>query len=200
MRRFIGYFVRGLVVLGPLALTGYVLWWVLRGIDGWLDLDRWLGVHIPGVGLVTTVALITLVGFFASTVITRQLLRIVEEIAGRLPFVRLLYNSSRDLLNAFVGEHKRFDRPVLVSVGGGVNLVGFLTQEALSSLPHTTGHVAVYCPQSYHWAGQLLIVPAENVHFVDGQAADVLAFIVSGGVTGAPFGGKGHSVAKPKTL
>jgi uncharacterized membrane protein len=177
MRRLFAYFLRGLVVVAPLALTAYVIWFTLRTIDGWLRLP------IPGLGLVITVAIITLTGFLASTVVTRSLVRVVEETFTRLPFVRLLYCSTRDLLNAFVGKQRRFDRPVLVQLGDQVHAFGFVTQEGLQGLPDTTGTVAVYCPQSYNFAGQLVIVPTTRVWPVSQQSSEVLAFIVSGGVT-----------------
>jgi len=193
MRLLLGYFARGLVVLTPVAVTAYVSWWVLDTVDGWL------GIPIPGVGLIVTIAIITLVGFAASTVITRSLVGALEALFGRLPFVRLLYNSTRDLLNAFVGEHRRFDRPVVVTVTADLRVLGFVTQDTLSGLPETQGSVAVYCPQSYNFAGQLLLVAATQVTPIAAPASDVLAFIVSGGVTGAPFGGKslGDTVTPP---
>jgi uncharacterized membrane protein len=193
MRRLVGYFVRGLVVLTPLVVTAYVTWWVLGTVDGWL------GIPIPGVGFVVTIAIITLAGFAASTVITRSLVGALESLFGRLPFVRLLYNSTRDLLNAFVGEHKRFDQPVVVSVTDEVRVLGFVTQDSLSGLPGSAGTVAVYCPQSYNFAGQLLLVPAARVAPITSAASDVLAFIVSGGVTGAPFGGRTLPAPPPNT-
>ena len=184
MRRLVGYFVRGLLVLTPVVVTAYVTWWVLGTVDSWL------GIPIPGVGFVVTITIITLAGFAASTVITRSLVGALETLFGRLPFVRLLYNSTRDLLNAFVGEHRRFDQPVVVSVTDDVRVLGFVTQETLTGLPGSAGAVAVYCPQSYNFAGQLLLVPATRVAPITAAASDVLAFIVSGGVTGAPFGGR----------
>jgi uncharacterized membrane protein len=180
MRLLLGSFARGLVVVTPLAITVYVTWWVLDTVDGWL------GLPIPGAGLLVTLALITLVGFLASTVLTRSLVAALEALLGRLPFVRLLYNSTRDLLNAFVGEQRRFDRPVVVAVSEQVRLLGFITQEALTGLRASGPLVAVYCPQSYNFAGQLLLVPPEQVTPLTAPASDVLAFIVSGGVTGAP--------------
>lgn len=182
MRRLLAFFLRGLVVVTPLAVTVYIVWFTLKTIDGWLNL------RIPGLGLLITLAMITLVGFLASTVITRSAFRAIENMLNRLPFVRLLYTSTRDLLSAFVGKHKRFDRPVLVEVANDVSIFGFVTQDALTNLPDAAGEVAVYCPQSYNFAGQLLVVPTSRVTPVTAASADVLAFIVSGGVTGTPFG------------
>ena len=180
MRKLLNHFLRGLVLLAPLALTLYVCWIVFATID------RWLGIPIPGVGFALTVALITLFGFLASNLITRSLFALVEGLLGRLPFVRLLYTSTKDLLNAFVGEKRRFETPVLVRLSAdGVSALGFITQESLDRLG-VTGHVGVYLPQAYNFAGQMLVVPADRVTRITTSSADVMAFIVSGGVTGIP--------------
>jgi len=181
MSRLLNYFFKGVVLLAPLAFTVYVCVRVFATIDGWL------GIPIPGVGFVATVALITLLGFVASNFITRRALAGVEGVLERLPFVRLLYSSTKDLLNAFVGEKRRFDKPVLVApfTAGDARALGFVTQETLASLGMME-HVAVYLPQSYNFAGSLLIFPASAVTPIDAESADVMAFIVSGGVTMPP--------------
>ena len=182
MSRLLNNFFRGVVLLAPLAFTVYVCVRVFATIDGWL------GIPIPGVGFVATVALITLFGFLASSFITRQMLSVVESVLERLPFVRLLYSSTKDLLNAFVGEKRRFDKPVLVApfASGEARALGFITQETLSSMGMME-HVAVYLPQSYNFAGSLLIFPTSAVTVLDAESADVMAFIVSGGVTVPPM-------------
>ena len=184
VRPFLTYFIRGLLVVTPLALTGYVVWWVLTTIDGWL------GIPIPGAGLLATLALIVFVGFLASTVITRSIVRAVESVFSRLPFVRLLYNSTRDLMSAFVGTQRRFDRPVVVTLARDIRVFGFVTGSP-AGIPDAHGLVSVFCPQSYNFAGQLLVVPADRVSPVASAPADVLAFVMSGGVTGAPTGAGG---------
>ena len=182
MSRLLNHFFRGVVLLAPLAFTVYVCVRVFATIDGWL------GIPIPGVGFVATVALITLFGFLASSFITRQMLSMVESVLERLPFVRLLYSSTKDLLNAFVGEKRRFDKPVLVApyASGEARALGFITQETLTSMGMLE-HVAVYLPQSYNFAGSLLIFPTSAVTVLDAESADVMAFIVSGGVTVPPM-------------
>lgn len=191
MSRLLNYFFKGVVLLAPLAFTVYVCVRVFATIDGWL------GIPIPGVGFVVTVALITLFGFVASSFITRRSLAVVEGVLERLPFVRLLYSSTKDLLNAFVGEKRRFDKPVLVApfATGEARALGFVTQETLASLGMME-HVAVYLPQSYNFAGSLLIFPASAVTPVDAESADVMAFIVSGGVTMPPVS-RGLTPPKP---
>lgn len=180
MTRLLNYFLKGLVLVVPVAITVYVTWRILFGIDSLL------GFRVPGAGFVVTLALITLVGFLATNLITRGALGIVERVFDRLPFVRLLYSSTRDLLEAFVGEQRRFDRPVLVTLipEREIHAVGFVTRPALEHLG-TTPSVAVYLPMSYSVAGHVLIVPASQVRPLTADAAEVMAFAVSGGVAGS---------------
>lgn len=178
MSRLLAYFLRGLVVVVPLALTVYVC------VAIFTKIDSWLGLPIPGAGFVLALALITVVGFMASSIVTRTLLGAVDRLFERLPFVRLLYSSAKDMLNAFVGEKRRFDKPVLVALSAdrAVKVLAFLTSDSLVSLG-VSEHVAVYMPQSYGFAGHILVVPADRVERIDADAAEVMAFIISGGVT-----------------
>lgn len=181
MKQLAGYFLRGLVLTIPLAVTVVVCVVILRTIDGWL------GLPVPGAGFVITVAGITLIGFLGSTFLWNSVIETLEGALDRLPFVRLLYNSTKDLLNAFVGEKRRFDSPVMValSADGAVRTFGFITQQSLEALG-LAEDVAVYFPQSYNFAGQLVVVPSSRVTRLDAISSDVLAFIVSGGVTDVP--------------
>ena len=181
MKRLLTYFLRGLVFTVPLVVTATICWMALTWIDGWL------GLSIPGAGFVVTIVAITLIGFVGSTFLWRQAEGWMDQLLDRLPFVRLLYSSTKDLLNAFVGEKRRFDIPVLVELGpdGAVRQFGFITQSSLTGLG-LPGDVAVYIPQSYNFAGQLIVVPAGRVKRLHANTSDVLAFIVSGGVTDVP--------------
>jgi uncharacterized membrane protein len=160
--------------------------WIFTTIDSWLgdSLERWLGFRVWGGGFLITMALITLIGFMASGILTRGALAAVEAVFERLPGVRLLYHSAKDLLNAFVGERRRFDKPVLVALDdeATTQLVGFLTAESLDALG-AADHVTVYIPFSYSIAGHVMVVPARRVRRVDADAPAVMAYIVSGGVT-----------------
>jgi len=182
-------FLNGLLVLGPLALTVYICVMAFRWVDGWLSLP------IPGAGFLATVALVTLLGYVASGVVARGALGFIDQTLTRLPAVRLLYGALRDVFGAFAGEHKRFTEPVLVELvpGSGLRVMGFLTQPALDAFD-LADHVAVYLPQSYNFAGQTIVVPRARVTPVQAKPTDVLAFIVSGGISmpdadAAPAGG-----------
>lgn len=177
-RRIVAYFFRGLVLLAPLALTIYVVVFLFRTIDGLL------GLPVPGAGFVATLILITIVGLLASNLLTRGVVSFFDRVLSRLPFVNLVYGSTRDLVNAFVGEKRRFDKPVLVQLipGGNAHVLGFVTQESLSRFG-LDAMVAVYVPQSYNFAGQVYIFPSKTVQRLDVASSAIMAFIISGGVT-----------------
>jgi uncharacterized membrane protein len=177
--RLLGYFGRGLVLTAPIAITIAVCYWVLTKVDSIIP------VETPGVGLAITVGIITLVGFLGSSLITRSAIGLVDRLLERLPVVRLLYGAIRDVMNAFMGEKRRFDIPVAVRMdeAGAVRLFGFVTQESLASLG-LPGHVSVYCPHSYNFSGQLVVAATDHVERLDQASSEVMAFIVSGGVAG----------------
>lgn len=172
-------FFEGLLILVPVVTTLYVAWLVLQAIDGWLN------IPIPGVGFLVTVGLITLTGRYASTVVVQKMLDVLERVLAKAPFVKILYTSLKDLIEAFMGEKRRFDQPVLVSLspGGHAEAVGFVTRTDLDFLG-LLDHVAVYFPQSYNFAGHVLVFPKMQVRPLEAESADVMAFIVSGGVSG----------------
>ncbi len=177
-RRLAGYFLRGLALSVPVAVTLYVAWWVLATVD------RWIPVPIPGLGVVIVAALITLIGALGSTLITRGIVTLLDAGLERLPFVRLVYGATKDLLEAFVGERRRFNRAVTVAISadGAVRAMGFVTRDDLEALG-LPGHVAVYLPSAYSFAGHVVVVPADRVTPLPVDGAKAMAFIVSGGVS-----------------
>lgn len=186
--RLVRYFARGCLVLVPLAVTGWLIFITLRTIDDILP------IGIPGVGLVITLAFVTLVGLFTSNVVGKTLFQAADRLISSMPLVKLLYTSLKDLIRAFVGDHKSFDRPAAVLVGQtGARMLGFVTRDGLHALG-MPDFVAVYFPQSYNFAGQLAVVPRENVELLDVPSSEVMTFIVSGGISGF---GRGQSLVPP---
>jgi len=178
MKNLTGYFFQGLIVLAPIAASIYILYVIFTKVDGLLQLP------IPGVGLLITVAAVTLIGFLASNFVTKKFFGFLERMLSRLPLVKILYSSIKDLIGAFVGDKKSFDRPVMVSFGENAGVVGFVTRNDLGFLG-LPGHVSVYLPQSYNFAGNLLVVPSECVKPITANSSDVMTFLVSGGVSGS---------------
>lgn len=178
MKRLISYFLKGLLVFVPAALTILVIFWAVQKIDTLLK------VPIPGLGIVIIIAIITLIGFLASNYLGHKFFAFIDRLFAKLPVVKMLYSSVRDLISAFAGERKSFDKPVIVElIVGGPKAIGFITQEDLAFLS-MPGNVAVYFPQSYNFAGSVLIFPAERVSPLNIDSSKAMAFVVSGGVSG----------------
>ena len=114
-----------------------------------------------------------------------MILVLIEKILSRLPLIKLLHSSIKDLIGAFVGEKKKFDQPVLVTLmkDSEAKALGFITRKSMDFLG-LKDQVAVYFPQSYNFAGSVIIVPRAQVTPVEGDSSEVMAFIVSGGVSG----------------
>lgn len=176
--RLAGYFGRGLLVFVPTVGTLYTVWLVLS------YLDSAIGFPIPGLGLVLTLCLIVLIGFLLSNVIGQAALDAFESAIRSLPVVSLLYTSLKDLLGAFVGDKKSFDRPAMVALdpAGKIKVFGFVTCERFDDV-RLKDMCAIYLPQAYNFAGNILIVPKASVELVDADPAQFMAFIVSGGVS-----------------
>jgi uncharacterized membrane protein len=172
-------FLRGLIIVVPFALTVYLIY------IAFVRIDRLLNLPIRGVGFAVTIILIVLIGALASNFFVRKFLELTEAVFTRAPLVRLIYASIRDLLEAFVGDQKRFNQPVAVSLIDGVRAIGFMTQEDLGFLS-MPGQVAVYLPFSYSMAGTLVIVPSTRVDRLAVDSASVMALVVSGGVSRMP--------------
>jgi len=177
MRTLTRSFAQGLLVLAPVAITIWVVWFTVT------TLDRWLGTPIPGLGIVVAAAGITAIGYLTGNVVGNKLVSWLEAGMQRVPLIRILYNSLSDLFGAFVGSKRKFDTPVAVEMNQhGLKVLGFLTSERFDD-PYLAGHVSVYLPESYNFAGNLIVVPRERVHPLDADVAELMAFIISGGVT-----------------
>lgn len=178
-RLLLSYFFRGLLVLVPITVIAWALW------QSFAFLDSIIPMEVPGTGLVLLLSIITLAGWLASTLLFEPFALIGELVLERVPFLKTLYGAVKDLMEALVGKKKRFDQPVLVRMGTGIEAqqIGFMTQTDLSHLGISTDRVAVYLPHAFAWSGNLVIVPAANVTRLEASAPDVMKFVVSGGVS-----------------
>jgi len=176
------YFFRGILITVPLTITIYVIYRVFIFLDGLLE--DVITFDIPGLGLITLIGVLTLIGILGSNILFQPLLNKANELLNRVPLVKTIYTAIADLVTAFVGTKKKFTRPVLVKMVSHSELhkLGFITEDDLEQFGIDDGKVAVYLPHSYAFSGNLYIVPKENVTPIDAKAADVMKFIVSGGV------------------
>lgn len=178
MRTLLRYFAQGALTAMPIAATLYVVITIVGFVDGLLRFD------VPGLGLLVTLALLTLLGFVASSVIGSRFVALAEALLGRLPLVKILYHAFKDLVGAFVGNKKGFDKPVMVRMPGAeLWAFGFTTREHLP-MPGLEEHVAVYFPQSYNVAGNVVAVPRSSVTPLAVKSSELMSFVVSGGIAG----------------
>lgn len=185
MKNLLTYFFQGLLYLVPVAVTLYVL----VAVVSWAD-SIFAGIpvvrRVPGLGLVLVLALVTLAGYLGGRLLTQPVVSIFNHMLSKVPFIKLIYTSVRDLMRAFVGEKRKFDKPVIVSLDkeGINNRLGFVTQGDLAALG-LGGMVAVYSPYPYSVMGDLIIVPADKVRPLDGvNSVELMKMVVSGGVSG----------------
>lgn len=190
-RALLNYFVKGMLIVVPLGLAFFLIFWAVSRLDNALNLSDVLWVnpktgkalYIPGLGILTVLVLIMIAGVLVTNVITDPIKNWFARWLNRLPLFKFLYSSIKDLTEAFVGEEKKFNEPVIVEVGSsGLKKIGFLTQKDLTVLG-LPGEVAVYFPYSYSFAGQVVIVPADKVKPINKSAADMMKFVISGGVS-----------------
>jgi uncharacterized membrane protein len=169
----------------------FLIFWAVSSIDNALNLSDifWTNskgkpVYIPGLGIVNVVIVILVAGILVTNVVTDPIKRWFNRWINRLPFFNFLYSSIKDLTEAFVGDEKKFQEAVIVEVNEfGLKKIGFLVQKDLSKL-NLPGEVAVYFPYSYSFAGQVVIISADKVKPIDKNAADMMKFVISGGVSG----------------
>ncbi len=178
---FISYFLRGLLVVLPVAITVGILSWILKGIGSYLYLDK-LSIGAILLYAITALAAITVIGFFTKGVIAQQIMGFLEGIIEKAPGLNFIFGTTKDLTEAFMGEKKKFTKPVVVEISEGVYKIGFLTQEDMSAvgLPHCC---AVYLPYSYTLSGETTVVDKSRVRRIDKESGDVTKFVLSGGAT-----------------
>ncbi len=187
MKKLVNYLLQGLLYIAPLGITAYIIYGVFTFMDGLLQelLVKFFDTKIPGLGFLTLILFLILVGFLGRTLIAQPIKLLFRNIIDRIPLLKFIYGAFNDLFSAFVGKEKKFSKPVLVKVNLNSDLekLGFITEENLELL-HLNDKVAVYFPHSYNFSGELFIVPRANIKPVDIASSDVMKFIVSAGLTG----------------
>jgi uncharacterized membrane protein len=197
LRKLFQYFLQGLIILAPIAITIFAVTSLFNWIDGILPnlihgvLPNWLGIdefgsprRIPGLGFVVVIVIVLLVGYISSSFIVSRLVELFDKILEKTPGIKIIYTTVKDFFEAFAGNKRKFDKAVLVSIEApDVWKVGFITQEELDQFD-LQDYVAVYVPQSYAFAGNLYFVKKERVRVLsDISSADAMKFAISGGVT-----------------
>jgi uncharacterized membrane protein len=188
--KIIKYFLQGLLISAPIAITVYILYQLFTGIDSWLPLNTYKdaqgATHVRnyGLGVVLILVAIFLIGYIGSFLLKSRIFNVFDNWLEKTPGIKLLYSTSKDFFSAFAGNKKKFDKPVLAAIENEeVYRIGFITEKDLRQFGLLT-HVAVYLPAAYSISGYVFIIPIHRIKYLDGiSAADAMKFAISGGVS-----------------
>jgi uncharacterized membrane protein len=186
-----GFFIKGLLFLLPIGLTVYIIYKAIAWVDSIINVSIPWGsidgvqqyVHLPGFGILVVLTAVTLVGVFVTYLITEPISKYFESLLNRIPVFKLIYSSIKDFMEAFFGDEKKFNEPVIAQINElGIKKVGFITQKDLAVLG-LKDEVGVYFPHSYNFSGEFFIIPSKYVKPLSINSSEVMKFTVSGGVS-----------------
>jgi uncharacterized membrane protein len=188
-KRILQYLLQGILVAAPVAITAYLIYWFVSGVDSWLPIftekdetGRIINRNY-GLGFVVIITALIVIGYLSSNFLASKIFGLFDDFLERTPGIKFIYSSVKDFFEAFAGNKRKFNKAVLVSIfQPDVYQVGFITDEDASELG-LKDYVSVYVPQSYAFAGHLFVVPKSKVQNLETiNAADALKYAISGGV------------------
>ena len=194
-RKIIQYFLQGLLIIAPLAITIYAIYWVISTVDGWVPIFReavkdaqgnTIGFEVKnyGLGFLIILAAIITIGYLSSFFIQSKLFNLFDHWLEKTPGIKFIYTSTRDFFEAFARDKKRFNKAVLANVfAEDVWIIGFMTDEEMHKFELGADKVSVYVPQAYNFAGQLYILPRSKVKKINNiSSGEAMKYAVTGGV------------------
>jgi len=184
-----GTFGRGVVVMVPVVITVWVLNLLFGVIDGTLSPIYYqiLGQQIPGLGFITLIVLILLVGALSRNLIGRTVGKLFERIIVAIPLARTIYSTMKDLVKNFQAgsKGKSFRQVVLVEYPReGLYTIGFVTNEIkIQENSRVTDTVSVYILNPPNpTSGVLVLVPRNRLQVLDMSVEEGLKLVLSGGI------------------
>lgn len=189
-KKLLQYFLQGLLVLGPVTITAYFIYWAVSTIDNLIPIFTYTDtqglVHVRnyGIGFVIIIAVLIIIGYFSSFFITSRIVSFFDKLLEKTPGIKHIYSTTRDFFEAFAGDNKKFTKHVLANVDDNdVWRFGFITREDMQDFG-LTDYVTVYIPMAYSVAGNVYVIPKTRVKLIENiSAAQTMKFAVSGGVT-----------------
>lgn len=190
-RQLFQYFLQGLLVLAPVVVTGYALYWVVTSIDELLpiftiiDDQGKVKVRNFGLGFVIIIGAISIVGYLSTFFIQSRIFNLFDHWLEKVPGIKFVYTTVKDFFEAFAGEKKKFNKPVLANVDDNdVWRVAFLTRDDMDDFG-LKDYVAVYVPMSYSISGNVYLIPSNRIKSLEGHVtgSEAMKFAISGGVT-----------------
>ncbi|MBQ0151482.1 MAG: DUF502 domain-containing protein [Chryseobacterium sp.] len=181
---FLKNFFQGLLIIGPIGLTIFVIWYIISSID---NIIPSVAKEIPGLVFVSTLVATALLGYLGNKfVVGRFFVDAIDSILEKTPGIKHIYSPTKDVMSSFVGDKKKFNDPVWVKTNENPEIwrIGFLTQKEMADV-EKQNYVAVYLPHSYAISGWVIVTEEKNIKPVIGMnAAAAMKFAVSGGVAG----------------
>jgi uncharacterized membrane protein len=176
---FIRSFLQGLIILCPIAITAYVIYLVFDKVDSLLpSLPR-------GIGFIIIISSVTVIGYLGTRFFFGKIvIDTFDHLLDRIPGIKYIYTSVKDVMGSFVGDKRKFNKPVWVCINNNPELwrMGFMTQQDLAFVG-MHNKAAVYLPHAYAISGYVIIVEARNIKPITRMtAAEAMKFAVSGGV------------------
>lgn len=197
LAKLVNYFFQGLIILAPIVITAWAVLSLFNFVDGILpnllhvlfpDLvklnPQGEPEKIPGLGFLVVVVIVLVVGYVSSLFFVSKFVDLFDRVLEKTPGIKIIYTTVKDFLEAFAGNKRKFNKPVLVNVDAAdVWRMGFITQTDLSQFDMRE-HVSVYVPHSYAFSGITYFVKQDRIKIIkDVNSTDAMKFIVSGGVT-----------------
>jgi len=188
MKSVLKSFINGILTIVPIILVIYVIYKTFMFLDSILGnylRNFFKDDYIPGIGLLTTLILITLLGWLSTKYVTGKIIKLIDYLLEKIPLVKTIYSVFKDTVQSFLGDKKSFSKVALIVVPGtAMKSIGFITSEDIESFyDPLRDHVAVYIPQTFQVAGFTFLIPKTDVEIIDVKPEDAMKFVLSGGMT-----------------
>lgn len=189
-KKILQYFLQGLLILGPVTITAYFIFWAVSTIDSMIPIFSYTDSHgiahvrNYGIGFVLIIVILIVIGYFSSFFITSRFLSFFDKLLEKTPGIKHIYSTTRDFFEAFAGDNKKFTKHVLANVDDTeVWRFGFVTREDMEEFG-LMDYVTVYIPMAYSVAGNVYVIPKNKIRLITNiSASQTMKFAVSGGVT-----------------
>ncbi|MDP6908635.1 MAG: DUF502 domain-containing protein [Flavobacteriales bacterium] len=186
LRKAAGYFLQGLLFITPIGVTLFVVVWFIN----WMDelflpiLETIIPITIPGLGLIVAFIWLAVLGYLISKFISLSAINWFDGVMQRAPLIKVIYFAVKDLITVFFGKEEKMGKPVKVLTQKDPlqYKFGFVTRHDLSEFKISDDMISVYLPFSYGVMGNQIVVKKEDIEYLDVPSAEVMKFIVSGGV------------------
>jgi len=187
MKFILRNFINGILTFVPILLVFYVIYKIFVFLDSLLGnvlREHMKHGYVPGIGLLVTLALITVLGWLSTRFLTGKIIELIDTLLEKIPFVKTIYSIIKDTVQSFLGDKKSFSKVVLVTIPGtSMKSIGFITSEQLEAFYQPLAdHVAVYVPQTFQMAGFTFLFPKDDVEVIDVKPEEAMKFILSGGL------------------